>query len=79
MAGMSQIAVRLPDNLIRAVDDVARRLHSTRSELIRRAVELHLYRLASEHDAAVYKHLPLTDMELALANDPDGWSATPQW
>lgn len=76
---MSEAVVSLPDNLIRAVDDMARRLHSTRSELIRRAVELHLYRLASEHDAAVYEQLPLTDMELALAHDPAGWSATPQW
>ena len=79
LAGMSQVAVRLPDTLIRAVDDAAGRLHSTRSELIRRALELYLYRLASEHDAAVYDQLPLTDTELALADDSEGWSATPQW
>lgn len=77
--GVSQVAVRLPDTLIRAVDDAAGRLNSTRSELIRRALELYLYRLASEHDAAVYSELPLTDSELALADDPEGWSATPQW
>ena len=76
---MSQVAVRLPDNLIRAVDDAAGRLHSTRSELIRRPLELYVHRLTSEHDASVYDQLPLTDMELALADDPEGWSATPQW
>ena len=76
---MSEAVVSLPDNLIRAVDDMARRLHLTRTELIRRALEPYLYRLASEHDAAVYGQLPLTDMELALANDPEGWSATPPW
>lgn len=79
LASMSQVAVRLPDNLIRAVDDAAERLHSTRSELIRRALELYVYRLASERDAAVYDQLPLTDAELALADDSEGWSATPQW
>ena len=76
---MSQVAVRLPDELIRAIDDAAGRLHSTRSELIRRALELYVYRLASEHDAAVYNRLPLTDVELALADDSEGWTATPEW
>ena len=59
---MSQVAVRLPDNLIRAVDDAAGRLHRTRSELIRRALELYVHRLTSEHDAAVYDQLPVTNM-----------------
>ena len=76
---MSRIDISLPDKLIRTIDDAAGRLHSTRSELIRRALELYLSRLASEHDAAVYDQLPLTDMELAFAHDPEGWSATPPW
>ena len=76
---MRQVDIRLPDKLIRAVDDAAERLHSTRSDLIRRALELYVYRLASEHDAAVYDQLPLTDMELAVAGDSEGWSASPEW
>jgi hypothetical protein len=38
-----------------------------------------LYWLACERDARQYEHLPLTDGELSLADDPDAWSGTPQW
>lgn len=76
---MTQVAVRLPERLVREVDDVAQRLQSSRSELIRTALEQYLYRLACEHDAAVYERTPLTEAELALADDPEGWSPTPQW
>ena len=76
---MTQVAVRLPESLVREVDDVAERLQSSRSDLIRKALEQYLYRLACEHDATVYERTPLTEAELTLADDPDGWSPTPQW
>jgi hypothetical protein len=53
--------------------------HQTRSEAVRRAIELYLYRLACEHDARQYERLPLTDAELSLADDPDAWNSTPAW
>jgi len=76
---MTQVAVRLPESLISEVDDVVARLHLTRSDVIRRALEQYLYRLACERDAAIYELSPLTDAELALADDPEGWTPTPQW
>ena len=76
---MTQIAVRLPETLVREIDEVAERLRSSRSDLIRIAVEKYLYRLACERDGSAYARTPLTDGELALADDPGGWSPTPQW
>jgi Arc/MetJ-type ribon-helix-helix transcriptional regulator len=76
---MTQVAVRLPDRLVHEIDDAAERMHATRSDLIRRAVEQYVYRLACERDAVVYERQPLTDSELALADDPDGWSTTAAW
>ncbi len=61
------------------LDQLVPAAHSSRSEAIRRAIELYLYWLAAERDAAVYDRVPLSDEELAFADDPDGWSATPQW
>jgi hypothetical protein len=51
--------------------------HPSRSEAVRRAIELYLYRLACEQDARQYERLPLADAELSLADDPDAWSDTP--
>ncbi|MBV8529120.1 MAG: ribbon-helix-helix protein, CopG family [Candidatus Dormibacteraeota bacterium] len=76
---MAQVAVRLPDPLIVEVDHVASRIRSTRSDVIRRAVELYVHRLACERDAAIYERQPLTEAELAVADDPGGWSTTPSW
>jgi metal-responsive CopG/Arc/MetJ family transcriptional regulator len=75
----TQLAIRLPDDLVCRLDAVIPEQHATRSEAIRRAIELYLYRLASEHDAHQYERLPLTDSELALTDDPESWSDTPQW
>ena len=74
-----QVAVRLPSEPVLAIDALVGRGHGSRSEVIRRALELYLYRLACEHDAQRYAELPLTDTELALADDERGWSATPAW
>lgn len=75
----TQIAVRLSDELITQLDQVVAAGHQSRSEAVRRAIELYLYRLACERDAQRYEQLPLTDAELALADDPDAWSGTPAW
>lgn len=53
--------------------------HPSRSELIRRALELYLYRLECERDAAILEAMPFTDAELALADDPDSWKVIPAW
>ncbi len=75
----TQIAVRLPDELIRQLDSAAAAGGRSRSEAVRRAIELYVYRLACERDARRYDEHPLDDIELALADDPDGWAATPAW
>jgi Arc/MetJ-type ribon-helix-helix transcriptional regulator len=74
-----QVAVRLPDAQVKAIDDLVGRGHGSRSEVIRRALELYLYRLACERDAQRYDEIPLTDQELRLADDEHGWDATPAW
>ena len=75
----SQVAVRLPDELISRLDALVPSTHPSRSEAVRRAIELYLYRLACEHDAEQYERLPLGDAELSLADDPAAWSDTPPW
>ncbi len=74
-----QLAVRVPRALVRELDTLVPELHRTRAEAVRAAVEDYLYRLACERDAQRYDETPLTDQELALADDPDGWGATPSW
>jgi Arc/MetJ-type ribon-helix-helix transcriptional regulator len=75
----TQVAVRLPDELITRLDSLVPTTHSSRSDAVRRAIELYLYWLACEQDARQYERLPLTDAELALADDPEAWSGTPAW
>lgn len=75
----SQIAIRLPIELVSRLDDLVPRLHPTRSDAVRRSIELYIYRLACEADAARYADMPLTDEELSLADDPASWSGTPAW
>jgi Arc/MetJ-type ribon-helix-helix transcriptional regulator len=74
-----QVAVRLPAAQVKAIDDLVERGHGSRSEVIRRALELYLYRLACERDAQRYEEIPLTEQELSLADDERGWDATPAW
>ncbi len=75
----SQVAVRLPEELIERLDALVPTTHGSRSEAVRRAIELYLYRLACEHDVRQYERMPLDDVELALADAPDAWSDTPPW
>lgn len=75
----TQIAVRLPDDLVKRLDALIPGTHESRSDAVRRSIELYLYRLACEHDAASYEREPLSEAELALADDPRGWSGTPGW
>ena len=75
----TQVAIRLPDELIRQLDDLVPVTHSSRTEAIRRAVELYLYRLACERDAEIYDRFPLTEEEMAQANSPEVWSTLPPW
>jgi len=65
----TQLAIRLPDDLICRLDALISEKHATRSEAIRRAIELHLYRLAWEHDAEQYERFPLTDVDLVTDVD----------
>lgn len=74
-----QIAVRLPEELASRIDELVPSTHGSRSQAIRRAIEVYLAWLANERDATVYDRLPLTDEELALADDPAAWAATPAW
>lgn len=76
---MTQIAVRLPDSLVDQLDALVPGTHASRSDAIRRSIELYLYRLACERDADRYAREPLTDEELAFADDAAAWSGTPRW
>jgi Arc/MetJ-type ribon-helix-helix transcriptional regulator len=74
-----QLAVRVPNELVEGLDQLVPERHATRAEAVRAAVENYLYRVACERDAQRYAEEPLTDDELALADDPDAWSVTPSW
>jgi len=74
-----QIAVRLPADLVEHLDQLVPAAHASRSDAIRRAIELYVYGLAAERDAATYDRLPLTEAELALAEDVDAWREIPEW
>jgi predicted DNA-binding protein len=73
------IRIRLPAEIVRQLDALVPSTHASRSQAMRRAIEVYLYRLACERDAREYERLPLTDGEMAFADDPKGWSATPTW
>jgi Arc/MetJ-type ribon-helix-helix transcriptional regulator len=74
-----QIAVRLPEDLIAQLDALVPGAHESRSQAVRRAIEVYLSWLANERDAAIYDRLPLTDDELAFADSPAAWAGTPAW
>ena len=75
----TQIALRLPDEIVSRIDELVPAVHGSRSDAIRRSIELYLYRLACERDADRYDQVPLSGDELALADDPAAWSGTPSW
>jgi Arc/MetJ-type ribon-helix-helix transcriptional regulator len=75
----TQIALRLPDELVSRIDALVPDVHDSRSDAIRRSIELYLYRLACERDAERYEREPMSDEELTLSDDPAGWSGTPAW
>ncbi len=75
----TQIALRLPSASLAAADALVPERHRSRSEVIRRALDLYLYRIECERDAEAYQHEPLTDDELALADDDRAWESTPAW
>lgn len=75
----TQIAVRLPDDLVERMDELVSDVHPSRSAFVRAAIEHHVSRLLNERDAAIYDRQPLSDLEMALADDPQSWEATPQW
>lgn len=74
-----QLAVRVPSELVDALDRLVPERHASRAEAVRAAVENYVYRVACERDAQRYAEQPLTADELALTDDPAAWSATPSW
>lgn len=74
-----QLAIRVSNELVTALDALVPQVHATRAEAVRAAVETYLYRLACERDAQRYADEPLADAELALADDPEVWAVTPSW
>jgi Arc/MetJ-type ribon-helix-helix transcriptional regulator len=75
----TQIAVRLPDELVSRLDTLVPARHGSRSEAVRQAIEAYLYRLACEQDADRYDRQPLSEDELSLADDPQAWEGTAAW
>lgn len=76
----TQIAVRLPKELVERIDHQLQQASAgSRSELVRRALEDYLYKLACESDAARYDAVPMDAVELTLADSPEGWEPTPAW
>jgi Arc/MetJ-type ribon-helix-helix transcriptional regulator len=74
-----QVAVRLAQEQVDRIDELVGGLHESRSDVVRRALDFYLYRLAAERDASRYEAEPLSDRELAFADDPETWKATPAW
>lgn len=74
-----QLAVRVPSELVEALDGLVPERHTSRADAVRAAVEAYLYRVACERDAQRYAEQPLTDDELNLVDSPAAWSATPPW
>lgn len=75
----TQIAVRLPDELVAGLDALVPLTHQTRSSLVRAAIESYVSRLLNERDAAIYERQPLSDAELAMSDEDRSWEATPPW
>lgn len=75
----TQVAIRLTRDQAARLDRAARGLRESRSVVLRRALELYLYRLECEHDARAYERTPLSAAELAFADDAKGWKGTPEW
>lgn len=73
------VTLRVPDDLLAQLDDLVPDVHPSRSEALRRALELYLYRVACERDADRYAAEPLTEAELAVGDDTRDWEATPSW
>ncbi|MGQ0623622.1 MAG: ribbon-helix-helix domain-containing protein [Sporichthyaceae bacterium] len=75
----TQIAVRLPDDLVVSMDLLVPGAHASRSQVVRRAIEVYLAAIANDRDAAIYERTPLRESELVLTDDPDSWAGTPAW
>lgn len=73
------VTLRVPDDLLAQLDALVPAVHPSRSEALRRALELYLYRVACERDADRYAAQPLTEAELAVGDDARDWEATPSW
>lgn len=73
------VTLRVPDELLTQLDALVPAVHPSRSEALRRALELYLYRVACERDAERYAAQPLTEAEVAAGDDPRDWEATPSW
>ena len=71
-----QVAVRLPKSQLGQIDALVGHLHESRSDVLRRALDLYLYQLECERDAAIYQRLPLSADELAFASS---WENAPEW
>ena len=67
---MTQVTIRLADTLVSELDEVAGEIRSTRSGVIRRAVEHYLYGLACERDVSLYEQQPLSASEAVLLRGP---------
>ena len=67
---MTTVTIRLADTLVSELDVVAGEIRSTRSGVIRRAVEHYLYGLACERDVSLLDQLPLSMSESALLRGP---------
>jgi Arc/MetJ-type ribon-helix-helix transcriptional regulator len=75
----TQIAVRVPTELLDRIEAIVGAQHGSRSDVVRRALELYLYRIDCEREASAYERVPLSDAELAVTDDPQGWKETPEW
>ena len=73
------VTLRVPEDLLAQLDALVPSVHPSRSEALRRALELYLYRVACEHDAEAYERQPLTEAELAVGDDTRDWETTPSW
>ena len=75
----TQLAIRIADDQLAQIDAMVPQVHESRTELIRRAIELYLYRIACEKDARIYESMPLTEAEMSQFEGPADWDQAPAW
>jgi hypothetical protein len=75
---MTMMSFRVDDDEAARAQSWADELGVDKSELLRDALHRHLVRLASEHDAATWTDIPLTEPEQTISTIAE-WGPAEDW